>query len=45
MPFVLPLSLTTIRASNVEQTATAVGVGLVGGKITAGNVNEICRSA
>jgi hypothetical protein len=40
MPFVLPLSLTTIRASNVEKTATAVGVGLVGGNITAGNVNE-----
>ena len=34
------LSLTKIQASNVDQDATAVGVGFVGGDITAANSND-----
>ena len=43
--FVLPLSLTKIQASSVDQDATAVGVGLVGGNITAANVNSTTQLA
>ena len=43
--FVLPLSLTKIQASSVDQDATAVGVGLVGGSITAANVNSTTQLA
>jgi len=43
--FVLPLSLTKIQASSVDQTATAVGVGFVGGNITAANVNSTTQLA
>ena len=43
--FVLPLSVTTIQASSVDQTATAVGVGLVGGNISAVNANSTTQSA
>jgi len=43
--FVLPLSLTTIQASSVSQDATAVGVGLVFGSITAANVNSTTQRA
>ena len=43
--FVLPVSLTTIQASSVNQNATAVGVGLVGGNITAANVNRTTQVA
>ena len=38
--FVLPVSLTTVQASSVNQNATAVGVGFVGGDVTAANFNE-----
>ena len=38
--FVLPLSVTKIQASSVDQDATAVGVGFVGGDITAVNSNR-----
>ena len=43
--FVLPLSLTKIQASSVNQNATAVGVGFVGGSITAANVNNTTQLA
>ena len=43
--FVLPVSLTTIQASSVNQNATAVGVGFVGGSVTAANVNSTTQSA
>ena len=35
-----PLSVTKIQASRVDQHATAVGVGVVGGNITAVNSNR-----
>jgi hypothetical protein len=39
------LNLTTIQASAVRQNATAVGVGFVGGDVTAVNANETRQSA
>ena len=45
MAFFLPLNLTTVQASQVSQNATAVGVGFVGGDITAVNDNETRQSA
>ena len=43
--FVLPVSLTTIQASSVNQNATAVGVGFVGGSVTAANANRTTQVA
>ena len=34
------LNLTTIQGSSVDRDATAVGVGFVGGDITAANSNQ-----
>jgi hypothetical protein len=39
------LNLATIQASSVRQNATAVGVGFVGGDISAENSNETRQSA
>jgi hypothetical protein len=38
-------NLTTIQASSVRQNATAVGVGFVGGDISASNENETSQRA
>jgi hypothetical protein len=39
------LNLAKIQASSVDQDATAVGVGFVGGDISAYNENETRQSA
>jgi hypothetical protein len=39
------LNLNKIQASNVDQDATAVGVGFVGGDVSASNYNRTEQSA
>jgi hypothetical protein len=39
------LNLNTIQASNVDQDATAVGVGFVDGDVYADNYNRTSQSA